>query len=222
MKTRLVVGAALLLTWASPAHAHRLDEYLQATTIAVTKDRVSLQVRLAPGVAVFPSVLANMDTNGDGLLSEGEQRTYVERVLRDLSLSIDGDRVTLRLIASKFASVAEMKEGRGDIMIDIDAVAPRGHGERYLSFENRHLRAISVYLVNALVSRDPDIRFTHQNRNYQQSNYQLEYVQTGAVAGSPRGLPMWLGAAALLLMVPLAELFRRRFVTRIPPFATRI
>jgi hypothetical protein len=212
----VIVGAAMLFA-APPVYAHRLDEYLQATTIAVAKDRIALQIRLTPGVAVFPSVLATMDTNGDGVLSDAEQRGYAERVLGDLSLSIDGGRVSLHLMTARFASVAEMKEGRGDIVIDFFAVAPPGSAERSLSFENHHSRALSVYLVNALVSRDPDIRLAHQARNYEQSTYHMEYLQAGAVAGSQRGIPVWLGAAALLAMAPVTLLFvtrNRLFVTR--------
>ena len=57
---------------------------------------------LTPGVAVFPIVLASIDTNADGVISETEQRAYAERVLRDLSLTIDGDRLTPRLVSINF------------------------------------------------------------------------------------------------------------------------
>jgi len=43
---------------------------------------------------LFPTVFANIDADADGLISENEERAYAERVLRDLSLSIDGDRLT--------------------------------------------------------------------------------------------------------------------------------
>jgi len=33
-------------------------------------------------------------------------------VLRDVSLDVDGDRLMLRLVASKFAAVEGMQEGR--------------------------------------------------------------------------------------------------------------
>src|SRR5205823_5715961 len=90
MRARLAAVAALLALGATPAHAHRLDEYLQAATIAVAKDRVRLQLRLAPGVAVLSAVLAIVDTDGDGVISDAERRAYALRILRDLSLTIDG------------------------------------------------------------------------------------------------------------------------------------
>ncbi len=194
--------------------AHRVDEYLQATTIMVGKDRVQAELRLTPGIQVVPFVLATIDTNRDGAISVAEQGAYAARVLRDVSLRIDGDRLTLRLVSSKFATVEEMQEGRGAIRLDLEAAVPRGGPERTLAFENQHLSKIGVYLVNGLVPSDPDIHYRLQNRNYEQSRYQLEYVQAG-VAADPSRLSWWTGAIgavtiALLLSFARLTLSRRR------------
>jgi hypothetical protein len=214
MKTRLAAAGAILLLVGTPASAHRLDEYLQATTISVEKDRVQAQIRLTPGVAVFPIVLENIDTDADGVISEAEQRTYAERVLCDLSLTIDGDRLRLRLVSLNFAKIEEMKEGLGAIQLEVDADVPGGGPNRRLIFENQHQSRIAAYLVNCLVPRDPGIRITAQNRNYQQSFYQLDYVEADVGSGpqssswsSSRG---WLGAAALLLLAGFGFVWRRR------------
>ena len=211
MKTRLAAAGAILLLVGTRASAHRLDEYLQATTISVEKDRVQAQIRLTPGVAVFPIVLANLDTDADGAISEAEERAYAERVLGDLSLTIDGDRLQLRLVSSKFGSTDEMKEGRGDIQLEFNADVPRGGANRRLIFENQHQSGIATYLVNCLVPRDPDIRVTAQNRNYQQSFYQLDYVQADVRSGSPSfsWWPVAPGTLAILLFAQLAWLWRR-------------
>ena len=214
MKTRVAAAAAMLLMVGTPVSAHRLDEYLQATTISVDRDRVQTQVRLTPGVAVFPIVLASIDTDANGIISEAEQWAYAERVLGDMSLSIDGDRLQLRLVSLKFAKIEEMKEGGGEIQLEFDADVSSGGPNRRLIFENRHQSRIAAYLVNCLVPRDPDIRITAQDRNYQQSFYQLDYVQAGVRSGlqssawwsSSRG---WLGAAALLLFAGFAFVWRR-------------
>ena len=203
MKTRLAAAGAILFLVGTSASAHRLDEYLQATTISVEKDRVQAQIRLTPGVAVGPAVLANIDTNADGVISEAEQRTYVEKVLGDLSLTVDGDRLQLRLVSIKFPNIVEMKEGRGEIQLEVEAYVSHGDPNRKLVFENKHQSRISAYLVNCLVSRDPDIRITAQNRNYEQSFYQLDYVQTD-VRSSHSSATWWsslwgLGAAAVLV-----------------------
>jgi len=176
----------MLMSGTAPARAHRLDEYLQATTIDLGKQRVAFQMRLTPGVQVIRAVLGVIDADGDGELSEREQRTYAERVMRDLSLAVDGQAVRLRLISATFPSVGQMKEGLGDIELNLDAGVPAGGGMPRLVFENRHQRGVSAYLANCLVPGDPGIRITAQRRNEDQSRYEVEYTQPNAPA---RGIP---------------------------------
>ena len=120
-----MVLAVLLWLVPPPASAHRLDEFLQATTIAVEKIRVTLQLRLTPGVAVVRTVLTDLDTDGNGIISDAEQRAYVERVLRDLSLAIDGSRLRLRPASASFPPIGEMRAGPGDILLTFRADVPR-------------------------------------------------------------------------------------------------
>jgi hypothetical protein len=175
MKTTLAAGA-LLVALGSHAFAHQLDEYVQATTLSIEKDRVQARIRLTPGVAVWPAVAAAIDTDGDGALSEGEKRAYAERVLRDLSLTVDGTRLPLRLVSWTSGGVEDMQEGLGDIELEVVADVPRGGRDRRLVFENRHETRIAAYLVNCLIPIDPGIRITAQRRNYTQSIYRLDYV----------------------------------------------
>jgi hypothetical protein len=172
------LAAVILLLLGARASAHRLDEYLQAALISVEKDRVQVSMRLIPGVAVSSSVLASIDTNADGVISPIEQRAYAERVLGDLSLTVDGNRLRPRLASVSFPRVEEIKEGLGEIQIQLSADLPPGGPNRRLVLENGHQNRIAAYLVNCVVSRDPDIRIVAQHRNEQQSVYQLDYVQT--------------------------------------------
>jgi hypothetical protein len=198
-----------------PAFAHRLDEYLQGTIISVEKDRVQAQMTLTPGVAVFPFLIAVIDADRDGVISEAEQRAYARRVLGDLSLGIDGYRLTPQLLSMRFPTMAEMKEGRGEIELEFSADLPRGGRSRKLTFENHHQSGIAAYQVNCLVPHDPDIRIVAQDRNYLQSFYQLEYEQTGARSNpvsfalwsSPVG---WLGVFVLLVLTRLLLHWRQR------------
>jgi hypothetical protein len=212
MKSRR--ATVILLLAGMPAGAHRLDEYLQGAIVSVSKDRVQAQMTLTPGVAVYPMVLAGIDTDADGVLSPAEQKAYGERVLRDVTVTIDGHALTPHLVSLEFPSTDEMKEGRGEIRIEFSADLPRGGPSRTLTFDNRHQSRIAAYQVNCLVPRDPDIRIVAQNRNYLQSHYELKYVQTGAAgplsfAWWP-GDQAWLGSVALLLFVRFAFLWRRR------------
>src|ERR1700678_1089282 len=207
---RLIVAAAILLLHGAPAFAHRLDEYLQATLISLEKDRVQASMRLVPGIAISSFVLAGIDTNADGAISQTEQRAYAERVLRDVSLTMDGRRLRPQLISVSFPGVEEMKEGLGEIQIEFSAALPASGPNRRLTFENHHQRTIAAYLVNCLVPRDRNIRVVAQNRNEQQSFYQLDYEHAGASLKLPgwqdeRG---WLGMAALLLLARLVFLCR--------------
>jgi len=106
--------AAILIGSAS---AHRLDEYLQGTILSVDKNRMDAQIVLTPGVAVFPEVIADIDTNGDGTISDAEQRAYAAKVLGDLSIAIDGEPLTPRIYSMRFPAIDDMKEGRGEIQL---------------------------------------------------------------------------------------------------------
>jgi hypothetical protein len=214
MKKILAVAGALLLIDATAGFAHRLDEFLQATTIAVGRDRIEAQIRLAPGVAVVPRLLAVIDANGDGAVSAAEEREYAERVLRDVALSVDGDRLQLRLVSWTYPTLEELREGRGEIRLEIDAAVPLGDRDRRLTFANHHMREIAAYLVNGLVPRAPDVRVMEQSRNYEQSTYEMTYQQAGTEPSSRMlagwlDVRVWLGVAVLLSIASIVSLRRR-------------
>jgi hypothetical protein len=218
---RVAVASALLLVAGLPASAHRLDEYLQGALISVEKDRVQVQITLTPGVAIFPFLIASIDTDKDGVISEREQRAYAERVLQDVSLGIDGHRLTPQLSATRFPTMAEMKEGSGEIQLDLSAMLPSGARDRQLTFQNRHQSGISAYQVNCLIPRDPGIKVVKQNRNYLQSVYQLDYEQTGVPEATPFFVSwsvfwsspvVWLGVFMILV-------FTRFLVVKLGPRA---
>jgi hydrogenase/urease accessory protein HupE len=162
-----------------------MDEYLQATTFDVASDRVVVQMRLTPGVEVLGKALAAIDPNGDGVISPAEQSAYAEHVWQDVSLTIDGNPAPLRLVSFTFPKLDEMKDGLGGILLNFDAAVPVGGPNRKLTFANHHQSAISVSLANCLVPTDPNLRVIEQNRNYDQSFYQLEYTQTAATSSPP-------------------------------------
>ena len=139
MRTRFAAASVILLSASVPGFAHRLDEYLQATMLWVEKDRVGGQIHLTPGVAAFPVVLASIDTDADGRISDAEQQVYAERVLRDLSLTVDGDGLPVRLVSAKFATTEEMKEGRGEIQLEFWADLRPGSFTRRLIFQKSSL-----------------------------------------------------------------------------------
>jgi hypothetical protein len=182
MKKTFVFLAAVLLSLPATVFAHRLDEYLEATILSLDAGRIVGSMRLVPGVAVSAAVIASIDTNGNGVISEVERQTYAQRVLSDLSLSVDGRPLALRLISADFPPLEGMKQGIGEIHIDFTAELPKGGVSRRLIFENHHQRNVAVYLVNTLVPRDQDIQITAQTRSENQSFYQVDFTQSANVA----------------------------------------
>jgi hypothetical protein len=191
MRILLLVSCLL-----STASAHRLDEYLQAAVFSLEDGQLRTQIRLTPGVAVLPAVLAAIDANGDGDLSAAEKAAYGQRVLRDADLSIDEQSQTLAPAAVRFPSLDQLRQGLGAIEIDVAALAvPTSHSRHRLSFRNRHQRTISVYLVNFLAPADAEWRIEQQQRNYEQSEYAAQFSRRGF----PLPMALWLGAAAVTL-----------------------
>jgi hypothetical protein len=213
---RTLSTVALFMLVAHSAAAHRLDEYLQGTIFSVAKDRLNADITLTPGVAIFPTLIPEIDTNGDGAISDAEQKGYAWRVLADLSLSIDGQRLAPRLVSTEFPTLAEMKEGRGEVHLQFYADLPRGGPGRKLVFENRHQNKISVYLVNVLVSRDPEITIVSQNRNYTQSRYELDFQQGKVTANDAAGAfagTFW-GPFALIVLAAFSAMTSIRFLRK--------
>jgi hypothetical protein len=207
MKARLIAAVTILLMLGGPVSAHRLDEYLEATILSVEKDHVQASMRLIPGVAVSSSIIASIDSDGDGILSAAEQSAYAERVLGDLSLTVDGNRLKPKLVSASFPRVEEMREGLGEIHIEFRADLPPGGANRKLILENHHQVQKAAYLVNCLVPSDHDIRIVSQTRNEQQSFYQLDYVQAG-VASVPLPLQWWASFRNAMSAVGFPSMFR--------------
>ena len=181
---------ALAVLLAQSAHAHRIDEYLQATLLSLQEDRVQASMRLVPGILAAPSVIAEIDQDHDGILSESEKHAYALRVLDDLTIEIDGAGVLPKLIAWHFPTPAQVRDGLGEIQIEYAVSVPSVGANRTLTLADHHLSRTSVYLVNVLVPDDRDIHIVSQRRNEQQSWYELRYQQlTAGGARSPTPAP---------------------------------
>ncbi len=173
----------LLLLLAANAMAHRLDEYLQAARVAVFTNHIALSLDLTPGVAVVDQLLAVIDQDRDGTVSVAEGDAYAQQVLKDLRIGLDGKVLALRFGDASFPALREIKSGLGVIRLKATAlIGPFAGGQHVLTLTNTHLPGISVYLVNALVPKDPAIKITRQIRDEHQRSYRLEF----GVARRPR------------------------------------
>ena len=211
MATRRI-GLSLLLAMSlvGGAAAHRLDEYLQATLIGVTRDGVDVEIHLTPGVAMLPVLMAVIDQDRDGRISSGEARAYVGRVVREVELRVDGVPAPLSLIESNFPTLEAMREGLGTIRMRLHTVRS-GHE---LRFENRHLPQVSAYLVNCLAAPSDGLVVRRQQRDEAQRSIEFEYsFGAGSVPG-PRSAwialePFWPAAIGMLLVARMAALIYR-------------
>jgi hypothetical protein len=193
---RLAVAIVLFaMMLAGGASAHRLDEYLQATLIGVTRNGVDLEINLTPGVAVLPAVMAEIDKNSDGQISTQEEQAYAAEVVREVELRVDGRPVPLRLLESHFPSLQAMREGLGTIRLNLRA-DQAGHD---LRFENRHMPGVSVYLVNCLASQDKALVVGKPERDEGQRSIRFAY--SFADAPAVRSDPGWLVQGAFWLAV---------------------
>lgn len=208
---KLIATFAACSGWlasAPPAGAHRLDEYLQATRLSVSTNRVNLAIDLTPGAAIADKVLAWIDTNGDGRISGSEGRAYAEEMLRSITLEVDGRPAAIELVASSFPEWSDVRFGLGMIRLQAVAKFPEVRpGQHVISFLNRHRPESSVYLINALVPDDPSIQLGQPQRDFAQRGMTLDYIVEGKVSDVPR---TWVLVALLIIVGILRLALTRR------------
>jgi hypothetical protein len=166
-----------LLAFPPAVFAHRDDQYLQATLVAIEPSVVRLQIHLTPGVAVAEQVIAEIDRDRDGAISKNEAAAYAELLKRDLTLRIDGRDLELKLTGSEFVGPTELRTGSGTIQMEFSAIfGLPATGPHRLTLENRHSTAMSVYLINAARPRFATVQITRQKRNQNQSAGEIEFT----------------------------------------------
>jgi hypothetical protein len=202
---RLAAILTLGIGLAGHAAGHRLDEYLQATLIGVTPGGVDVEINLTPGVAVLPVVMAEIDKDGDGRISDAEARAYAERVMQEVELRVDGVAAALSLMERAFPGVEEMRQGLGTIRLKMRASRVEGYSMAHeLRFVNRHLPQISVYLVNCLAAPGDGLAVGRQERDEAQKSIRFGYSRMAWFAREP----IWLALIGALLLARIAMLAR--------------
>jgi hypothetical protein len=203
MMKRIGVSALLALSLTVSATAHRLDEYLQATLIGVTRNGIDVEIQLTPGVSMLPSLMALIDQDRDGRISAQEERAYTDQVVRDVELRVDNAPAPLSLIESSFPDLEAMREGLGTIRLKL-RTERTGHTVR---FENRHLPQFSVYLVNCLAAPSDGLLVDRQQRDQTQTSMSFAY----SFDASPIAGHYWkAGVIGMLLIARISVLVYRR------------
>ncbi len=208
MRRMVAAAVAVLLAGVRAADAHQLDEYLQATRIAVERDRIVVEMSLTPGVAVADQIFASIDRDSDDQVSAAEIEAYARTVLRDLALEFDGRSYLLTLAGAGCPSWSEMREGLGTIRLQAAAEVPVGAaGHHQLQFANTHRSDISVYLVNPLMPSSRTIAIVEQQRDMHQHGIRLNINVTQPYTSASWIFVPVAGMAAVLV-------YRRRGTRR--------
>ncbi len=92
--------------------AEALDVILDIEQLAKAAE-LMIEVFLTPGVLVAPGVTALIDADGDGLFSQLEASAYAARMLRDVSLIVDGHAIELNATAVQLPEPTLMRDGGG-------------------------------------------------------------------------------------------------------------
>jgi len=204
MSRKTLIAVIALMSAGTPANAHRLDEYLQATRVDIDLNRVNLEIDLTPGVSIAKRVASWIDTNGDGELSEAEGLAYGTEVLTSLVMTVDRTPVVLTLRDVRLPGVIDMAGGVGTIRLRASAELPdRTSGRHELRVVNTHRRALSVYLANPLVPSDSRIQILTQQRDPDQHSLTIGYdIET---TGASRRISWVTGALTLLAMAAVVR-----------------
>lgn len=167
---------------------------------------MQLELNLTPGIDLADAIVADIDRNRDGSLSQDEQRAYGSVVLSGLTLEVDGSPVRAQLTAATFPDLETMKRGEGSIRMQLAGTLPRlSAGPHQLLFRNRHESNRSVYLANALVPATSDVTVMTQKRDTNQTELTIDYLLRAA---PPRPAPAWL-LGSLAVAVVLSGLLIR-------------
>ena len=166
----------LLLLLSERADAHRLEGFLQAALIAIAPEQIDVELSLTPGVDIAPAILAEIDHDHDGKITDSEGRAYAKQVLKAVGLKLDDKSLRLELVESWFPAVNDMCGGLGAIRLSLRAKPPAvSPGRHELHFHNQHQTNISQYLVNALVPQSRAIVIEQQHRDERQTEIRIGY-----------------------------------------------
>jgi nickel/cobalt transporter (NicO) family protein len=180
LPSTLVLGLiALLLALRAPlaALAHPLDVYLQATYITVAPTQLTVELDLSPGALVAPQVLPQLDTNGDQQIADAEGQAYVDAILHNVVLQVDGSPLSLAVSKFDMPEYLTMQAGYGTIRIFTIAKLPDGMmGTHQIYYKNNYAPTGSAYQVNAFVDKGVAITLGKQKRDSIQQSMTMDYA----------------------------------------------
>jgi hypothetical protein len=181
----LVTGLVL----AGPAEAHRASGLLQASLVEVLPSQVGVEVTLVLGMDVASKIVAMVDANGDGALSEVECSAWATQFLKAQEVSVDGHALPLKLAGVRTtAKDAVTREGHAEIVVNFTAdLGEFASGRRSILCANRYEPIPSAHQCNGLMPKSPDVRvFSHaRGENEKALTLAVEFPNRPAPAPNP-------------------------------------
>ena len=169
--------AVLVLIAGTSLSAHRRDEYLQATRLAIDPERVEVAVDLTAGIAVADRILAEIDGDADGSISAAERCVYSARLLSTIALDVDGIPLRVELVDSTAPVVEDVRKGEGTLRIRAVASLPKlPAGDHRLRYRNDHRPDVGAYLANTLVPTSSRVTVATQRRDFDQRELIVDYT----------------------------------------------
>ncbi len=187
--TLLLGLIALLLGVLAPpraALAHALDEYGPATYITVAPTQIMVELNLTPGVLVAPQVLMELDPDGDQQIGAADGEAYVDAVLSNVALHVDGQPLALHVTNIEMPPHLNIQTGYGTIRIFAAVTLGDGMtGTHQIAYKNNFAPTGAVYQVNAFVDKGAGITLGKQHRNSIQQSMTVDYAIGGAALATP-------------------------------------
>jgi hypothetical protein len=198
--TALVIALVVVFAAARDLSAHRRDELLQAARVAIAPDRIELQLDLTAGIDLAEAIIARIDGDRDGVLTETENAAYVSTVMSSIEMRLDGNPIQLPSPSIEIPDAPSLRSGDGTIRLRSTIELPElRDGAHAVSFRNGHAKESSVYLANALSPADHRIAIAKQTRSADQQSVTIDFT-VGAERYAP--MPLWLfGSAAIAWIV---------------------
>ncbi len=183
--SNFLVAVLPLLLWVmkpQAVFAHPLDVYLQATYLSVKPTQIEVELDLTPGVLVAPQILPQLDTNGDGQISDAEGRAYVDSVLGKVLLQVDAKPLTLGINRIEMPEHLNLQAGYGTIRVFATAqLSEAMSGTHQLTYKNNYSSVGSAYQVNAFIDKKVAVTLGKQNRDSLQQGMTMSYTLGSAV-----------------------------------------
>lgn len=170
----------LVVSGATAANAHPVDVYEQSSYLIFTADEVFIEITMTAGVEIGQDVLADVDTDGDSVISEAEGDTYTAQVIEAIQLSSKGGLLALTLVDDAYPTPSALASGTDSIRLLLSAPLPATRSGDYpLYYQNAFAPAgyEHTYLVNALVQGDARDRIDilEQQRDWYQETLLVSY-----------------------------------------------